>query len=421
MITLYRENSEFGKFNKFDTNRGELSEISQKEFDKLSKTCKIFQGKEKTHTGFPRRVYFQITRNCNLECDYCFIKAESNNMHLDKEVIFRLAEYFGKQGLMEVRLTGGEPTTHPYFKDIYTKFRQENIYVSVATNAVWKKEILDYLVAQKNLWIIVSIDGNRETHNRYRKDSYDIVIKNLKKLKKKNPDIKLRINTVLTKENKNNLEHLAKLTKELKAESITLIPLRPQVRNLTIKDNMLTALEFKEVIEDMLLYKTKYGIKFSTTIETEFSNEIMKDKIFKKKSSCAAGREGTNLDFDLQNKKLIMYGCSYCPASDLNEEKSIREPFLAGEFNFNEIEDFGKIWNENSRWTIFRDLNLKSQNCHNCKELGKRCTGSCPIQNIKFDKLDRNQNIKNEIIKQMKQNAEWYCYRDIFRYNSNNQ
>jgi MoaA/NifB/PqqE/SkfB family radical SAM enzyme len=414
MITLYKEHSEFGKFSKFNTKTGELFSIGQEEFEKLSGKFKIFSGEGKeTHTNFPRRIYFQITRNCNLKCDYCFIKAESNNKHLDKNVILSLAEYFGSKGLMEVRLTGGEPTTHPHFKEIYEKFRKENVYVSVATNCIWKKEILEFISQQRDMWIIASIDGDRDTHNKYRKNSYDIVIKNLKELKNKNPEIRLRINTVLTTENKSDLEHLAQLTSELNAESITLIPLRPQVRNPFVRSNMLSSLEFKKVIEKMIAYKADYGIKFTTTIEIEFKEEIMKDKIFEKKSSCAAGREGTNLDFDIKNKRLIMYACSYCPASDLNEKKAIREPFLAGEFDFDNIEQFGVIWNDDSKWTIFRNLSLKSEKCQKCDELGKRCTGSCPIQNIQLNDLNEEQNIKEEITKQMKKNAEWYCYKDV--------
>ena len=414
MIRLYEEHAEFGAYTMYDTDTGILTNINKSDFDLLKTKHTSFTGvNSQLRTNFPRRIYFQITRNCNLKCGYCFIKAESNNNHLNAETIYRLAEYFGNNGLMEVRLTGGEPTTHPYFKEIHQKFRKENVYVSVASNCIWSNAMLDYLSNQDDLWIIASIDGGKEIHNKYRYNSYDIVLKNLRTLRKKNQKIRIRLNTVLTKENIHDLEHLSVLTKELDAESITLIPLRPQVRDKSIREKMLSAIEFKQVLEKMSVYKDLYSIKFTTTIETEFKNSIMKDKIFEKKSSCAAGREGTNLDFDNINQKFVVYACSYCPASDLTEKKNVREPFLAGEFSYNDITEFVTIWNTDDNWEIFRNLSLKSDDCKICNELGKRCTGSCPIQNIDLSSITENQNVQEEIIKQMRQNAEWYCYKKI--------
>lgn len=414
MIRLYHENPEFGEFNRFDSDTGILNEISYEEFEHQKKIYSVYSGsKEITHVHFPRRIYFQITRKCNLECDYCFIKADSMQPSLDKEVIMNLANYLGDKGLMEVRLTGGEPTIHPDFKEIFTAFRNNNVYVSVATNGLWKKEILDFLITQKNIWLIVSIDGNKEVHNKVRNNSYDRIIQNIKNFKAQNPSGKLRINTVLTKDNYHDLKHLASLTKELDAESITLIPLRPQVRVPFFQNKILNAKEFEGVIQEMIKYKKEFGIKFTTTIETDYKEEIMPDKIFKKKSSCAAGREGTNLDFDVVSKKLFLYGCSYCPASDPKEDWNIREPFLAGEFGFDEIGMLDSIWNKNENWTVFRDLSLKSEACKSCDYYATKCTGSCPIQNIDFQKIGADEHTKSQLMNQMKNNAEWYCYKNF--------
>jgi MoaA/NifB/PqqE/SkfB family radical SAM enzyme len=414
MLKLYKEHSEFNEYTKFDTNIGKLLKISETEFKELkNESVPVYFGNSKTHTSFPRRIYFQITRNCNLECDYCYIKANSRENHLETDVIFALAKFLGNKGLMEVRLTGGEPTLHPYFEDIYKEFRKNNIYVSIATNGLWSKQILKFLIEQKNIWIIVSLDGSKDIHNKYRKNTYDTIIENIKAFKKGNPEGRLRLNTVLTKENLNDIENLAILTKKLNAESITLIPLRPQVRNSDMHDKMISAAQFKEVLIKMSYYKEKYGINFTTTIETDFKDKIMKDMVFSKKSSCAAGREGTNLDFDIKNKKLILYACSYCPASDLNENALIREPFIAGELGFNEIEKITEIWEDDKNWKLFRDLSLKSMECRTCSELGVKCTGSCPIQNIDYGKIMLNDNIKNQYIEQMKKTAEWYCYKNL--------
>jgi len=196
MIRLFREHPEFDEYSKFDTVRGELIKITGDEFRKLKDLYETFEGCYETHTQFPRRVYFQITRKCNLECDYCFIKAGKKNQNLDTNIILRLAEYFGKNGLMEVRLTGGEPTLHPDFIDIFNSFKENNVFCSISTNGMWSNSIKMFLFNEENLWVIVSIDGAMETHNLYRKNSYEIIINNLKELKSKNPNARLRLTRV---------------------------------------------------------------------------------------------------------------------------------------------------------------------------------------------------------------------------------
>lgn len=393
---------------------GELESLTENQYVKLSLNGEAFSGdKVATRTNFPRRVYLQITRRCNLECDYCYIKANNRGHHLDTDLVFNLADYLGNRGLMEVRLTGGEPTLHPSFIPIIERFRKNHVYVSIATNGMWTSTIKEFLEQQCHIWLIVSIDGAEETHNRYRKNTYATIVRNLKELKNKNPAVRLRINTVLGKYNKSDLAHLACLVKELGAESITLIPLRPQVRNAKAREQMLTATEFKDAIMEMVELRRVLGIRFTTTIETEFKDEIMPDKIFAKRSSCAAGREGTNLDFDAKRQKLIVYACSYCPASDPYADPRIRGPFVAGEFGYDDVTEFGQIWDADSRWVFFRDLNLKSFKCKSCTELGTRCTGSCPIQNYDFESVSLSGHVQRQLMDQMQRNTDWYCYKDL--------
>src|SRR3989338_3743557 len=245
MLKLYKEHPEFDEFTQFDTKTGKLVAINEDKFKSFlpegfqekpvteqpiqrieTPNGIIFTGEtSETHTRFPRRIYFQITRYCNLECPTCFIKAGRDGAHIPTYAIMDIAEFMGQNGLIEARLTGGEPTLHPDFFDILHKFQEEGIYVSVATNGVTSQKTLDALCEESNLWVICSIDGNRETHNRYRPDTFDRIIRNLRYLKSKNPSVRLRLTTILTRENKGQMYELCELTKSLGAESVTVIPL----------------------------------------------------------------------------------------------------------------------------------------------------------------------------------------------------
>ncbi|HLC57775.1 MAG TPA: radical SAM protein [Candidatus Nanoarchaeia archaeon] len=434
MLKLYKEHPEFDEFTKFDTETGKLVAITEEEFKLFlpedfkeksaieepiqrieTKGVTIFTGETpETHTRFPRRIYFQITRYCNLECPTCFIKAGEDGAHVPTNAVMDVAEFMGQKGLIEARLTGGEPTLHPDFFDILHKFQEKNVYVSVATNGVMSQRTLDALCEESNLWVICSIDGNRETHNRYRSNTFDRIVRNLRYLKSRNPATRLRLTTVLTKENKGQMYELGELTRSLGAESITVIPLRPQVRDPRVIDDMVTAGEFRGVIEDLVRVKEELGIRVTTTLETDYKEKIYADPVFRKRSSCAAGREGTNLDYDAEKKEFVVYGCSYSPAVDLRADPKLRRPFLAGTFSIHDASRFLDIWRDDSAWTIFRDLSLKSDDCMGCEYFTKhQCVGSCPIQNLDYSSLDVGKDLLTQLREQIQHTSEWYCYKKI--------
>jgi len=431
MLKLYQENPEFEEFTQFNPATGRLFPLSEIEFSQYlpdhlptdaspiqrvaGQKATIFLGETpQTHTRFPRRLYFQITRHCNLKCPACFIQAGKEGPHVPTSAIMAVASFMGQHGLMEVRLTGGELTTHPDFFEIVHRFQSEGIYVSVATNGVLSQKTLDTLCEERNLWIICSVDGNRETHNRYRSGTFDQVISNLKYLKTRNPQLRLRLNTVLTNENKNQMRELGEICQAVDAESITVIPLRPQVRDPEFKAKMVTATEFKQVLDSLVEVRASLGIQFTTTIETDYKEKILRDPVFTKRSSCAAGREGANLDYDASKNEFLVYGCSYSPASDLHENPVIRKPFLAGTFSPEQIPVFLDIWRNDQAWTIFRDLTLKSAACQGCHYLQKhQCTGSCPIQNIDYSSLDVEQDVLEQLKLRLYRTGEWYCYKNL--------
>ena len=225
--------------------------------------------------------------------------------------------------------------------------------------------------------------------------------------------MRIRLNTVLTLDTFTCIESVFLLAARINAESITFIPLRPQVRDVKIRNRMLNASQFREAIEIMIELRHRYGVDFTTTIETDFKDEILSDKIFKKQSSCAAGCEGTNLDYDISNNEFLMYGCSYCPASDPDVSSTIRAPFLAGKIPFDRPELIDDVWNNENQWQIYRNLSFKSEDCGQCAYYRSRCTGSCPIQNINFEELRLDTDVLSQLKEQMRRNGEWYCYKKL--------
>jgi len=351
-----------------------------------------------------------------LQCDYCYLSAGSGQPGVPVESAIALAEYLGSNGLMEVRLTGGEPLSHPRFFDIFDAFRRTDVYVSIATNGLIQRATLDRLVNEKNYWVICSLDGSRDVHNVSRPGTFDIIVNNLTYLKRNNPAVRLRLTAVLTKHNRNDMGNLCRIGAEIGAEDLTVIPLRPQVRKAPALSAMVTAEEFQAVIEDLLAAQERYGIRVTTTLETQYSGRVHKDPVLRKRSSCAAGREATNIDFDGSSEEFVVYGCSYSPAADFTAPEALRQPFTAGRFRANDLHRFQTIWENDSNWIVFRDLSLRFKGCSTCSYwLEGKCVGSCPIQNVDYRTLDADDILIEQLRRQLQSTAEWYCYQNIIQ------
>ena len=322
-----------------------------------------------------------------------------------------MAKFMGENGLLEARLSGGESTSHPNFVEIMQEFKKHNVYVSVATNGLWNKRVKDALSAEPYLWVIVSVDGGCKTHNKYRPGTYDKIKENLLYLKKYNPSARIRINTVLTQENKDDMLELSRFGAEVQVESLNIIPLRPQLRDTTMISKMVTADQLKHVTETLVKGKQIYGTPFSVPMETNYKPSMFPDPIVRKHASCPAGREATNIDYDdAKRNQFLVYGCSYSPASDLFADQRIRKPFIGGIYSPNCVEEFLNIWRDEKSWNIYRNLENRSHNCSSCSFYqNKQCTGSCPIQNIRVSDLNPEQDIEQQFIEQIKNTPDWYC------------
>lgn len=433
MQRFHREHPIYDELSVFDTNTGQLTTLGPEELPaRLAGAAaagdtvegirrldgggrSLFSGPcSASHTRFPRRIYFQITRRCNLSCDYCFLRAGRHQAHVPAPAAKRMAQFLGRNGLMEVRLTGGEPTTHPDFFAILEAFRQSQVYVSVATNGTMPPSVVERLADRDHLWVIVSLDGPRAVHEHHRPGTFDTIVSRMKLLKRLNPRVRLRLTSVLTRLNMHHIRALCQLTGELQAESLTVIPLRPQVRSAAVMDEMITAREFRGVLEEMVRAHQELGVKVSTTIETDHASQIHHDPVVRKRTACAAGREATNLDYDAATERFLVYGCSYSPAPDLTAPAAVRAPFLAGTFAASDPEGLARIWGDDERWRIYRDLEFKPAECLDCSYLrDHRCVGSCPIQNVDYGRLDLDGDMLRQLREQITRTSEWYCYQRL--------
>lgn len=154
-----------------------------------------------------RQVHFQITKNCNLRCEFCgqwgnkgfFSDAKGTEMIFSdwQKVINELEAVRENSGFYPmITVWGGEPLVSPYFDEIMHSLKEKGFETEVITNGVLldkhKQTIENYVDT-----LYVSLDGIREIHDKIRgKGVFDQVKKNIQELSHK----KIIIMSVITPE-----------------------------------------------------------------------------------------------------------------------------------------------------------------------------------------------------------------------------
>jgi radical SAM protein with 4Fe4S-binding SPASM domain len=324
----------------------------------------------------PARVYFELTRRCNLACRTCF-----NNSHyplayeLTTPEILNTLEQLDQLGAFEVRFTGGEPTEHPDFREIVAFAKARGFYISLGTNGVYSQEKRSWIYESGVDWFIVSLDGAAEINDRVRgPGTYSQVAQTLRDLARRS-QVRVRLNMVVARHNVHSIEALARLADENGVESLNMIPLRPYGRSVkTMLDDMFSQHDFYAFIQHIQQLRQRYQVKFITTLDLlDPEATTSHDPIVRKKQTCAAGVEATVIGATGD-----VYACSYSPASFPDSpDVEGRRLFVAGNLR---QEPIRTIWRDSARWAVFRYLDIyKNPSCQACAHYRVRCVGSCPI------------------------------------------
>ncbi len=170
----------------------------------------------------PITASFELTPACNLRCDMCFIRmgmAEAERLGGLRRTDhwMRVAEGLQRMGTLFILLTGGEPLSHPDFKEIYTRLRRMGFVLTVNTNGTLIDEDTAQLFATlKPRRINVTLyGGGNDTYHRlcHSADGFDRCANGLRLLKKYKVDTKMNVSVV--KGNRDDYERILALSRQL--------------------------------------------------------------------------------------------------------------------------------------------------------------------------------------------------------------
>lgn len=277
----------------------------------------------------PIEMIFSITFRCNSRCKMCSRwKIDTSKDELATDQIKLIIPQLKKFGIMIVNITGGEPLLRKDIFEILDALRDIDLRVVLTTNGILlNEEKIKKLIKYKNVETIISLDTiDRELYKVLRGvDALDIVLKNIRLIKKISPAYPLRIHAVFSKLNTHEFEGLVKFAKENDLR-FSAMPYNYEMRYenkdksiMYAKDDLIPL--FKRLSSMTYLpYVSGFKIVYQKAIEWMRGEDI---------GRCNAGREVLYLHHD---GKISICG-EFPPIADLKKEdikdiynKKIAEP-----------------------------------------------------------------------------------------------
>lgn len=154
-------------------------------------------------------ICWNITSKCNQKCKFCYRKhCKDNTLSQNKKIFDNLSQI----KIDKITFSGGEPLMYEELFELvdYIRSKNSNIVLSITTNGKKIDDTILNKIIKKFDWITFSIDSLNETINEEIGRGQEHSEKIIQLLKKCNNKIKIKINTVASKYNINDLEDIYK-------------------------------------------------------------------------------------------------------------------------------------------------------------------------------------------------------------------
>lgn len=233
----------------------------------------------------PQGVGMYITQRCNLGCKMCYVRKETDPKELPtadmKRVFHRIRNVASR-----FAMAGGEPLMREDIAELLEYANGEGLRPELLTNATLITKEIAKAIVKYCKGIIVSIEGDRETHDSIRgKGSFDKTMRGIRLVREAGDTI-IRINATISKLNVAKLDEIVDIASDLKCglsfqHLIFSTPEQTEQHKQALKDVLdmggntiprtisnLNELDIDLLIRELRISETKanyVGLRFHTT------------------------------------------------------------------------------------------------------------------------------------------------------------
>ena len=184
-----------------------------------------------TYTDSIKKIYIELTQNCNLNCKFCFRTGRKRQpADMQEHVFQRVLESVPPAQTIVIGGVG-EPTAHPQFAEFSKRLAHENM--ELTSNAyIWDDKTIGTIVTHYKK-VTVSVDGLPSSFYAARGFEFDVMADNVRRLieAKKNAGSKtpvIHAMLVLSKDNIDDVRELIPLLKKTGFAKFIVSNLLPQ-------------------------------------------------------------------------------------------------------------------------------------------------------------------------------------------------
>jgi len=216
-------------------------------------------------------IDWTVTERCNYNCLHCFHAAD-NNMHREefsREEAFRFLEEAEACGVPAIRLTGGEPTLYPYFREIVTEIRNRGMDLKtlITNGSQLDEELVGFIKAlHPKAQIMLSFDGIG-THDwlRQHEGSEDSVKQAIRVSKA--AGLRVKINMNVNRKSRPVITDSVKMLADMGVDEIRIIKTTEAPRwQLNAAENSLTPKEYYDFSLEFASRYRESGLSLPVTI-----------------------------------------------------------------------------------------------------------------------------------------------------------